>query len=148
GAASPASFFCSATGYGTLGYALPAAIGAHLADPSRPVVCVIGDGGLQFTLSEMATAAEIGSAITMLVWNNSGYGEIKTYMENAGIAPLGVDIYTPDFQRLAPALGWYAETLTRPEALPARPAAARERSGPSLIETDQSTFVQHISEGA
>src|SRR5690606_10488519 len=95
-ASRPRSWFNSATGYGTLGYGLPAAIGAKLAAPERPVVALIGDGGLQFTLPELAAAVEARAPIIVLLWNNRGYGEIKHYMQNADIAPVGVDIYTPD----------------------------------------------------
>ncbi|MBE2277512.1 MAG: 5-guanidino-2-oxopentanoate decarboxylase [Rhodobacteraceae bacterium] len=100
------AFFSSATGYGTLGYGLPAAIGAWIAAPDRPVFCLIGDGGLQFSLPEMGSATEIGAAITMILWNNHGYGEIRNVMVGAGIAPLGVDIHSPDFAALAKGYGW------------------------------------------
>ncbi|WP_439861530.1 5-guanidino-2-oxopentanoate decarboxylase [Pseudomonas sp. MBLB4136] len=102
-------WFNSSTGYGTLGYGLPAAIGAKLAEPQRPVLCLIGDGGLQFTLPELASAVEAGVGIIVLLWNNSGYGEIKRYMEKRDITPLGVDIYTPDFLALARGFGCAAE---------------------------------------
>ncbi|MEP9386067.1 5-guanidino-2-oxopentanoate decarboxylase [Mesorhizobium sp. KR9-304] len=106
GAPRPASFFCSATGFGTLGYALPAAIGAALGAPDRPVFGVIGDGGLQFTIAEMACATEAKTTIRLIVWNNRGYSEIKSYMINAGVPPVGVDIYTPDFEPIARGFGW------------------------------------------
>ncbi len=105
----PRSWFNSSTGYGTLGYGLPAAIGAKLATPERPVVALIGDGGLQFTLPELASAVEAGAPIIVLLWNNYGYGEIKRYMERRDIAPIGVDIYTPDLLAAARALGCHAE---------------------------------------
>jgi len=97
----PRSWFNSATGFGTLGYGLPAAIGAKLAAPQRPVVALVGDGGLQFTLPELASAVEAGTAIIILLWNNRGYGEIKRYMQNRDIPTIGVDIYTPDFLAIA-----------------------------------------------
>ncbi|MEX6502541.1 5-guanidino-2-oxopentanoate decarboxylase [Pseudomonas zhanjiangensis] len=102
-------WFNSSTGYGTLGYGLPAAIGAKLAEPSRPVICLIGDGGLQFTLAELASAVEARVGVIVLLWNNAGYGEIKRYMEKRDITPLGVDIYTPDFLALARGFGCAAE---------------------------------------
>ncbi|WP_309083952.1 5-guanidino-2-oxopentanoate decarboxylase [Chelativorans sp.] len=102
----PRSWFCSSTGYGTLGYALPAAIGAALSVPERPVVCLIGDGGIQFTLAELGSAVDAETPLIVLLWNNSGYGEIKTHMQFRGVEPLGVDIYTPDFQLLARGFGW------------------------------------------
>ncbi len=105
----PRRWFNSSTGYGTLGYALPAAIGAWLgggshASQRRPVACLIGDGGLQFTLSELACAVEARTPIIVLLWNNQGYEEIKKYMVNRAIEPVGVDIYTPDFIAVAKGL--------------------------------------------
>jgi len=92
----PRRWFNSSTGYGTLGYALPAAIGAWLGggieDGARPpVVCLIGDGGLQFTLPELASAVEAHTPVIVLLWNNQGYEEIKKYMVNRAIEPVGVD---------------------------------------------------------
>jgi acetolactate synthase-1/2/3 large subunit len=104
-AAAPGTWFNSATGYGTLGYALPAAIGAGLAAPDRPVVCLAGDGGIQFSLGEFAVLADVDAWAAILVWNNHGYGEIRAYMVNAGIEPVGVDVRPPDFKHVALAYG-------------------------------------------
>ena len=49
----------------------------------------------------MASATEAGTSVRLLVWNNKGYGEIKSYMVKAGVTPLGVDIYTHDFAMIA-----------------------------------------------
>ncbi|WP_339463395.1 5-guanidino-2-oxopentanoate decarboxylase [Pseudomonas sp. EA_105y_Pfl2_R69] len=102
-------WFNSSTGYGTLGYGLPAAIGAKLAEPSRPVISLMGDGGIQFSLPELASAVEAGVGIIVLLWNNAGYGEIKRYMERREITPIGVDIYTPDLLAIARGFGCMAE---------------------------------------
>lgn len=101
-----ARWFNSATGFGTLGYALPAAIGAKRAAGSQPVVSIAGDGGLQFSLAELATAKQAKLALTLIVWDNSGYGEIKQVMEDAGIEPEGVDLWTPQFELIGRAYGW------------------------------------------
>jgi len=106
---APRSWFNSATGYGTLGYGLPAAVGAKLAAPARPVVALIGDGGLQFTLPELASAIEARAPVIVLLWNNDGYGEIKRYMQERGIPTIGVDIHTPDLLAIAKAFGCGAE---------------------------------------
>ncbi|BAP41148.1 acetolactate synthase [Pseudomonas sp. StFLB209] len=105
----PRRWFNSSTGYGTLGYGLPAAIGAKLAEPGRPVISLMGDGGMQFSLPELASAVEAQVAIIVLLWNNQGYGEIKSYMQRRDITPLGVDIYTPDFLTIARGFGCAAE---------------------------------------
>jgi acetolactate synthase-1/2/3 large subunit len=103
--AGPCRWFNSSTGYGTLGYGLPSALGAKLAMPDRPIVSLIGDGGIQFTIGELATAVELGLPVPILLWNNQGYGEIKAYMEARAIPTIGVDIYTPDFQTIAKGFG-------------------------------------------
>jgi acetolactate synthase-1/2/3 large subunit len=141
----PRHWFNSSTGYGTLGYALPAAVGAWLgsrdAGASNPVVCLIGDGGLQFTLSELASAVEVRAPIVVLLWNNQGYEEIKKYMVKRAIAPIGVDIYTPDFVGVARALGCAAEAVGSVEQLRAALSSASQRDGPTLIEIDQNRWM-------
>jgi acetolactate synthase I/II/III large subunit len=133
-AATPRSWYNAATGFGALGYGLPAAIGTALAQPGRPVVCLAGDGGLQFTLAEMGSATEAGVRVILLLLNNSGYGEIKLFMQEKGIAPLGVDLFTPDFQAIGRAFGWHAERLDSIAGLAGAVQAAARRSGSSLIE--------------
>lgn len=99
-------WFNSATGFGTLGYGLPAAIGAQLAAKDRPVLAIAGDGGVQFSIAELATAREAGVPLTLLLWDNACYGEIRNFMTKAGIEPEGVDLISPDFGLLAKAYGW------------------------------------------
>ena len=128
------SWFNSSTGYGTLGYGLPAAIGAQLAAPDRPVVALIGDGGIQFTLPELASAIEAHAPIIVLLWNNHGYGEIKRYMQNRGIPLVGVDIYTPDFLAIARGFGCHAVRATGFDHLRDMLKAAARASRPTIIE--------------
>ncbi|WEJ70107.1 5-guanidino-2-oxopentanoate decarboxylase [Pseudomonas sp. PSE14] len=138
----PRRWFNSSTGYGTLGYALPAAIGAWLGDATRrPVLCLIGDGGLQFTLPELASAVEAHVPLIVLLWNNHGYEEIKRYMVNRDIEPVGVDIYTPDFVGAAKALGCKAHRASDEAALRAALREASASSLPTLIEIDQATWM-------
>ena len=105
-ARTPGSWFNSATGYGTLGYALPASTGAGLAAPDRPIVCLTGDGGIQFALGELAVPRDVGAWTAIVVWNNHGYGEIKSSMVAVGIEPEGVDVRPPEFADLARAYGY------------------------------------------
>jgi acetolactate synthase-1/2/3 large subunit len=136
-AVSPRSYFNSSTGYGTLGYGLPAAFGAKLALPQRHVVSLIGDGGLQFTLNELATAVELNLAVPILVWNNNGYGEIKKYMLERDIPPIGVDIYTPDFIAIARGFGCAAIKISsKAEFIEALQSAA-SASTPTLIDVPE-----------
>ena len=116
-AATPGSWFNSATGYGTLGYALPASTGAGLAAPGRPMVCLVGDGGLQFSLGELAVPREVDAWTAIIIWNNRGYGEIRSSMIAAGIVPLGVDVQPPDFALLAAAYGYRHRLIETPASL-------------------------------
>ncbi|MGE7992372.1 5-guanidino-2-oxopentanoate decarboxylase [Pseudomonas sp. NPDC089554] len=141
----PRRWFNASTGYGTLGYALPAAMGAWLGSAAAiaeraPAVCLIGDGGLQFTLPELASAVEAQVPMIVLLWNNQGYEEIKKYMVNRAIEPVGVDIHTPDFIGVAKALGAAAEHVGDVAQLQAALAKAVERQGPTLIQVDQAQW--------
>ena len=142
----PRRWFNSSTGYGTLGYALPAAIGAWLGrGDGQPVVCLIGDGGLQFSLPELASAVEARTPIIVLLWNNQGYEEIKKYMVNRAIEPVGVDIYTPDFIGVAKALGCAAESIQGIAHLRTALRSAADRQGPTLIEIDQGLWMKEVA---
>jgi len=134
--ADPRRWFNSSTGYGTLGYGLPAAIGAKLAEPRRAVISLMGDGGLQFSLPELASAVEAKVGLIVLLWNNQGYGEIKRYMERRDITPLGVDIYTPDFLAIARGFGCAAERARDHAHLQALLREAPD-DRPLIIEIDE-----------
>ncbi|MGV8937535.1 MAG: 5-guanidino-2-oxopentanoate decarboxylase [Allorhizobium sp.] len=130
-------WFNAATGYGALGYGAPAAIGASIAEPDTPIVCLTGDGGLQFSLAEIGSARDIGAKVIFLVWNNDGYEEIKTYMLECGITPEGVTPSAPDFVQIAAAYGVPGVRLGNIEELPAALQSAMSHDGPALIEIHQ-----------
>ena len=134
--AGPREWFNSSTGYGTLGYGLPAAFGAKIAMPDRPVCALIGDGGIQFTIAELATAVELKLAVPILLWNNQGYGEIKQYMRDRDIPMIGVDIYTPDFQTIARGFGCHAVRAESVEHFRDALLTAHQAGGPTVIEID------------
>lgn len=96
-------WFNSATGYGSLGYAIPAAIGAACARPDETVICITGDGGAQFSLPELMTAAQEKLSIIFIIWNNRGYLEIEKSMADAGVEVVGCDPMPPDFSSIAKA---------------------------------------------
>lgn len=129
----PRSYLCPA-GYGTLGPALPMAIGARIAAPRRPVCCLIGDGGLLFTLSELASAAQLRIPLAIVLWNNHGYGEIADEMNRAGIPPIGIDASAPDFLQLARGLGCEAVRAAALDRLPETIGRAFATDRPTLIE--------------
>lgn len=137
----PRSYFNSSTGYGTLGYAVPASLGARLASSQRPVVAIVGDGGLQFSIAELATAAELGLNVPIILWNNHGYFEIKKYMAERKIPQIGVDIFTPDFQTIAKGFGCRSARAADFQHLEALLREAYSASGPTLIEIDEGAAV-------
>jgi acetolactate synthase-1/2/3 large subunit len=138
------SFFNSSTGYGTLGYGLPAAFGAKLGAPDRPSVCLIGDGGLQFSVQELASAVEASIATAVVIWNNTSYGEIKAFMAERDIPQIGVDIFTPDFVGLAKALGCKASRPASIAELETELKASATRTIPTIIEIQASSQLAKI----
>ncbi|KAB2810611.1 5-guanidino-2-oxopentanoate decarboxylase [Pimelobacter simplex] len=99
------------TGYGTLGFGLPAGIGAKVGNPDRPVVAMLGDGGVMFTVAELATAAELRIALPVVVVDNSGYGEIRNEMADRGDPVHAVTFPAPDFAALGRAVGCLGVTV-------------------------------------
>jgi len=132
---APRRYFNASTGYGTLGYGLPAAIGAQLGQPALPVIALVGDGGVMFTLSELATAVEERLPVVVLLWHNAGYEEIRRFMDAHGVEHLGVDLKAPDFLTLARGFGCRATRVDSPSSLSAA-LASRPLDGPMLIEVD------------
>ncbi|WP_427015374.1 thiamine pyrophosphate-binding protein [Pseudarthrobacter sp. P1] len=119
--------------YATLGYGLPASIGAKVAAPDRPVVCLLGDGALMFAVQEFITAVEQGVDLPIICVNNGGYGEIKANMADRGIAPVGVDLAQPDWVKLAEGFGLAAFAVDNLDELGTTVTKAMAVRGPSLI---------------
>jgi acetolactate synthase-1/2/3 large subunit len=92
--------------YGTLGYAMPAAIGAKLACPAQPVVAICGDGGFLFTMQELATASALNLDLIVLVFNDNAFGAIRQYQNRVlGGRNIGAELKNPDFVKLGDAFG-------------------------------------------
>ena len=123
-------------GYGTLGSALPAAVGAWIGVPHRQVVAIVGDGSFLYTAAELAAAVEVGAPLPVLVWNNRGYGEIRDAMVADGVPTVGVDLQVPDFLAVARGFGCAAHHLRSLDALGPVLAEAFARSVPTVIQID------------
>jgi acetolactate synthase-1/2/3 large subunit len=117
-----------------MGYALPAAIGAKVADHRRPVVAIAGDGGVLATVAELACAVESGAHVIVLVWNNSGFNETREQMRGAQIKPVAVDLSPIDFQSLARAHGAAFGRVSGLDHLREALRGAMTRPGPTLLE--------------
>ncbi len=129
--------FLTSGGLGTMGYGLPAAIGAQLAAPDRKVVCVTGDGSLQMSLTEMATINAQKLPIKILLFNNSCLGMVRqleevSYPDDNFYA---VDLDgNPDFCRLAEAYGWQSFRLEKAEDIDSILTEAFSSAQPVLID--------------
>jgi 5-guanidino-2-oxopentanoate decarboxylase len=139
GAERPGVWF-HPSGYGTLGYALPAALGARIAQPQRAIAALAGDFGVQFTLQELMTAVELDLTLPVVVWNNGALGQIRADMHAAGIAPIGVLARNPDFVALAHACGAVGVRVHGAAALAQELRAALDRAGPTLLEAVAGDF--------
>jgi 5-guanidino-2-oxopentanoate decarboxylase len=128
------------SGYGTLGFALPAALGAKISSPARAVIALAGDFGFQFTQTELMTAVEAGLSLPIVVWNNSALGQIRDDMVAAHIPQLGVIARNPDFVALAKACGAESFRVHDAAALTEAIRIALNHAGPTLIEVVASSF--------
>jgi acetolactate synthase-1/2/3 large subunit len=122
---------------GAMGYGLPAAIAAKIADPARMVVCFAGDGDFQMTCQELATAAQYGAQPIILILNNGIYGTIRAHQERHYPARVsGTDMVNPDFVALARAYGFYAERVTQTGDFAAAFARAVASSSGAVLDLD------------
>ena len=120
-------------GFGTLGPALPMAIGAQIAAPGRPVAALAGDGGALFTIQELASAADLGLPIALVIWQNDGYGEMRDSMDRIDVPRIGTEISARDFVKLAEGFGCRG-VRSGLDDLPAALAAAFGADRPTLVE--------------
>ena len=121
-------------GFCTLGFGLPAAIGAKLACPERPVVCLSGDAGFLFNCQELAVAAEAGLPVVVLLFNDNGYGALRPQQIHRFGRKHAVDVHNPDFVALARAFGVEARRVTEVGWLGPALAEALEAGVPAVIE--------------
>jgi acetolactate synthase-1/2/3 large subunit len=121
-------------GLATMGYALPSAIGAALAQPDRPVVALTGDGGLMMCAAELATAAQVGCRLTVVVFNDSAIAMIGVKQNQRGLARHGMDYSHSDFSLVARGYGCHGERVEDPGALEATLQRALAGKGTSLVD--------------
>ncbi|MGF7009468.1 5-guanidino-2-oxopentanoate decarboxylase [Shinella sumterensis] len=121
-------------GFGTLGYALPAAIGAKVACPDRDVVALAGDAGFLFTLQELGTAVEEKLSLPIIVWNNDLLAQIHKDMVRLDIGEIGVKPRNPDYLALARSFGCNAVRPQSLDEITQAVKAAFKADGPTLIE--------------
>ncbi len=122
-------------GLGTMGYALPAALGAAVAVPERPVWAVIGDGGFQMTSQELATVVQEGLHLRIAIMNNGALGMVRQWqMRIHGGRRVASDLGAPDFAALANAYRIQAETVDKAGELDMALDRAATWPGPVLLD--------------
>jgi acetolactate synthase I/II/III large subunit len=119
-------------GSGTLGYAWPAALGASLAAPGRQVLAVVGDGGFNYGLAELAAARQHELDAKLLLVDDGGYGILREYQRDQFGETTSVDLVEPDFRALVEAFGVPVVSV-QPDELGDALAAALAEDGPSVV---------------
>jgi acetolactate synthase I/II/III large subunit len=124
----------SSGGLGTMGYGLPAAMGAALGRPDKETWAVVGDGGLQMTTQEMLTVAVEGIPVKVALMDNKRLGMIRQWQEIVyGGNYHSSDLPAPKWDLLAEAYGWATFKATTPEEVDGAIRAARAHDGPALV---------------
>ena len=131
-AAFPGAWFNAASGFGALGYAPGAAIGAAVASGKR-VICIIGDGGLQFSPGELRGSVDENLPITWIIWNNAGYGEIALAMRDVQAQVIGCHPSPLKMRPFAEACDLPFVSIT-PDVSALRAALLAPTNGPRMIE--------------
>jgi len=123
-------------GLGTMGFGLPAAIGAQFAHPEELVVAIVGDAGFQMTLQELSIMKEHNLPVKVLILNNAALGMVRQWQSafyNERFSSSLIDCQ-PDFAKLAEAYGIKGITITKPDLLETQLKEAIEYDGPVLID--------------
>jgi acetolactate synthase-1/2/3 large subunit len=123
-------------GAGTMGYGLPAAIGAQIAHPSDLVVCVSGDASILMNIQEMSTAAQHRTPVKVVLSNNGYMGMVRQWQEmvHGGRYSHSYTEALPDFVALARAFGWQARRVDRRDELDAALRECLESDGPFFLD--------------
>jgi acetolactate synthase-1/2/3 large subunit len=124
------------TGFSTLGYSLPAAIGAKIAHPEKGVVCLVGDGAFLFSAQEVLTAVEMRLPLPIIVVDNHGFAEIRQNMRDADLTPLAVDYSGLELSAFASAVGAHYVAAGSVDRLAAVVVEAWEADRPTIIGLD------------
>lgn len=137
-------YYTSASG--GLGWAMPAAVGVKLAQPERPVVCVIGDGSSMYSIQALWTAAQEKAKVTYVVLNNSGYNILKSFTRAfyPGSEVPGLDVPTLDLVAVAQGMGVPAECVQDPDGVEEAIARALASDTPTLLDVHVDKTVPNL----
>lgn len=123
-------------GLGTMGFGIPSAIGAQLAEPDKTVICFVGDGGFQMTNQEIALLPEYGLNVKIVLINNGTLGMVKQWQDKFFKQRFSHSVFNdqPDFIKMSEAYGVKGFLIDQPEQLKSKLDEAFKYEGPALIE--------------
>lgn len=131
---APDRVLLTSSGHGTMGFDLPAAIGAKIANPDATVICFAGDGSLQMNIQELATIAEQQMDIKIVVLDNHALSIVAQFQrQNWKSHPSTGNRYNPDFAAIAEAYGIKSVSIASEDGMRAKISAALRHKGPVLI---------------
>jgi acetolactate synthase-1/2/3 large subunit len=134
---NPTRRLLTSSGHGTMGYDLPAAIGAKIAHPEANVLCFVGDGSLQMNIQELATIAEMNLGIKIIVLDNHALNIVAQFQrQNWKSHPATGGKYNPDFAQIARAYGIRATSIASFHNLEKALGEALKCPGPALIHCE------------
>jgi acetolactate synthase-1/2/3 large subunit len=120
-------------GFCSMGMPLPGAIAAHMVAPDRKIFAIAGDGDFMMNVQEMETASRMNSDITVMVWEDGGYGLISWKQDNEFNRHTNLSFTNPDWLKLADAFGWHGQYVANARDLKGALADALAHKGPSLV---------------
>ncbi len=132
----------SSSGLGSMGFGLPAAIGAAFARPDKTVIAIMGDGGFQMSVPELGTIASHGLPVKMIIMNNGYLGMVRQWQElfyNNRLSSVTLDSF-PDAEKLAGAYGFKGRTIEKPQELRAALEECFAEPGPYLLNVKVTPF--------
>ena len=137
----PRTFFFP-SGFGTLGFSVPAAIGAKVGRPEARVVAIVGDGGFQYTMGDLGCAVQERLGLPIVIFNDSTYSAVKhAQLQERGGRYLAVDLVNPDYVKLADAYGIPGVRAFSPEEMEHEIALAYDRDLPTIIDVPIESWV-------
>lgn len=137
----PRTFFFP-SGFGTLGFSLPAAIGAKIGKPDTRVVAIVGDGGFQYTMGDLGCAVQERLGLPIVIFNDSTYSAVKhAQLQERGGRYLAVDLVNPDYVKLADAYGIPGVRAHSPEEMEHEIVQAYDRDLPTIIDVPIESWV-------
>ena len=126
--------FITSGGMGTMGFGLPASIGAHIANPDNLVLNITGDGSFQMNLQELATCREHNIPVKIIIMNNSYLGMVRQMQERIYNKRYQVEMINPDFTKIAEAYDLFAVRVTKEEELIPALETAINHNGTAIID--------------